>query len=88
MPKKLNAVGSYIFAGGFTLGVSKHFNVLAHLEDGAYGVSSARKNFPKLPIHTDPSTWPLKKLAGTADLVYGNPLCAAWSDLNGKASSQ
>ena len=28
----MKALGSYIFAGGFTLGVSKHFDVEAHFE--------------------------------------------------------
>ena len=29
----MKALGTYIFAGGFTLGVKKHFDVLAHFED-------------------------------------------------------
>ena len=73
-----NAVGCYIFAGGFTLGVSKHMNVLAHFEDGSYGVETFKANFPDVPVWKSPHTWPADKFKGV-DLLYGNPPCAAWS---------
>jgi DNA (cytosine-5)-methyltransferase 1 len=74
------AVGSYIYAGGFTLGVREYFNVLCHLEDGVYGVKTVRQNLPGLPVHTDLASWPLEELASSGvDLVYGNPPCAPWS---------
>lgn len=73
------AVGAYIFAGGFTSGVREAgFKILAHFEDGDYGVATAKLNFPGLPVHTDPARWPTAELAG-ADFVYSNPPCAAWS---------
>lgn len=72
------ALGCYIFAGGFTLGVKKHFDVLAHLEGDKYGVATSRKNFPDLPIYYGPEKWPLRDFHGV-DLIYGNPPCAAWS---------
>lgn len=73
------ALGAYIFAGGFTLGVSKHFKVLAHFEDGEFGVETSKANFPDLPIFTDPAQWPVDAYAGQVDFVYGNPPCAPWS---------
>lgn len=77
MPRP-TALGAYIFAGGFTVGVKRHFDVLAHLEgDGGYGASSVRLNYPKLPIFYGPDRWPLDELAArpTIDLIYGNPPC-------------
>lgn len=75
------AIGAYIFAGGFTLGVKKHFKVLCHLEESDYGVATACKNFPDLPIHIGLNNWPIEDLQGgpEVDFIYGNPPCAAWS---------
>jgi DNA (cytosine-5)-methyltransferase 1 len=76
----MKAIGAYIFAGGFTVGVSKHFDVACHLEETNYGVATARRNFPDLPIHYGPDKWPLDELKKHEwDFVYGNPPCAAWS---------
>ena len=73
------AVGVYIFAGGFTLGVrAAGFDVLCHLEDGAFGVETARTNFPTLPIYDRRDQWPVDELS-RVDLVYANPPCAPWS---------
>lgn len=78
--KKPVAVGAYIFAGGFTLGVSKHFNIACHLEESEYGVRTCQRNFPQLLICIGPETWPLEALSEyEIDFVYGNPPCAAWS---------
>lgn len=74
-----NALGVYIFAGGFTLGVREHFNVLAHLEDGDFGVPTSKKNLPDIPVFTNPATWPLDKFEGV-HFIYGNPPCAPWSN--------
>lgn len=74
------ALGVYIFAGGFTLGVKRAgFNVLAQLEDGRFGVETTRRNHPGLPVHTTLDSWPLEKFRGKVDFVYGNPPCAPWS---------
>jgi site-specific DNA-cytosine methylase len=74
------AVGAYIFAGGFTLGVRRHFNVLCHLEENDYGVATAKHNMPRLPIYVGPDTWPTDQLAvSDVRFIYGNPPCAAWS---------
>ena len=78
----MKAVGSYIFAGGFTLGVEKHFEVLAHLEgDGAYGADSAALNWPDLPIFHGPKNWPLHLYRDAVDFVYCNPPCAIFSSM-------
>lgn len=77
---KFTALGVYIFAGGFTVGVSKHFKVRAHLEDGMFGVATTKLNFPKLAVFPEIKSWPLKTLAGEKiDFVYSNPPCAPWS---------
>ena len=71
------ALGAYIFAGGFTVGVARVFNVLAHLEETNYGVATVNHNFPKLPVHYGVDRWPGEFPA--IDFLYGNPPCAAWS---------
>ena len=87
--RKLAAVGAYIYAGGFTVGVKQAgFDVLAHLEgaDG-YGTKVVERNFPNLPIYRGESEWEdfLDKLDRPIDMVYGNPPCAAWSNANPKS---
>lgn len=81
----MRALGAYIFAGGFTLGVRQHFDVLAHFEEGPYGVKTARLNFPELPIFVGPENWPLDdaKYYGV-DFLYGNSPCAPWSQASGR----
>ena len=74
-----NALGVYIFAGGFTLGMRKHFNVLAHFEDGPFGVATVKRNMPEIPIHTHLDSWPAAQYRGIVDVIYGNPPCAPWS---------
>ncbi len=79
--EKPKALGAYIFAGGFTVGVAKAgFDVQAHFEENKYGVATARHNFPQLPIFVGPENWPVadEKYHGLP-WVYGNPPCAAWS---------
>lgn len=77
--RRPTALGCYIFAGGFTLGVRKHFDVLAHFEEGPYGTATAQHNIPELRghVYTDPSSWPTGDYS--PDFVYGNPPCAPWS---------
>lgn len=77
--RELTAVGSYIFAGGFTLGVEKHFKILAHLEEGPYGVATFKLNRPKIPVYVGPETWPTSELHGRVNFVYCNPPCALFS---------
>jgi site-specific DNA-cytosine methylase len=76
MDRDLTAVGVNIFAGGFTLGVERHFKVLAHLEHDDYGVRTFRLNRPHVPVFYPPSRWPIDRLAGEVDFLYANPPCA------------
>jgi DNA (cytosine-5)-methyltransferase 1 len=73
------ALGAYIFAGGFTLGVREHFQVLAHFEEGPFGVPTVRHNMPDLPVFVGQENWPIQQTAGSVDWLYGNPPCAPWS---------
>ena len=45
----MKALGAYIFAGGFALGVEKHFDILAHFEmkPGVYK-KTFQANFPNV----------------------------------------
>lgn len=79
-------MGAYIFQGMFTEGVSKHFNVVAHLEHGPFGVATAKRNFPELEVYEDPESWPVADLKKqNIKLVFANPPCAPWSQANGKS---
>jgi len=69
--RRPTAVGAYIFAGGFTLGVREYFDVLCHLEDGPYGIATVRHNLPELPIYIEEPSWPLKDLIErNIDLIW------------------
>lgn len=72
------AVGVYIFAGGFTVGMAETFHIVGHLEEGPFGVSTFRANFPRVPVWSAHSRWPTERFEGV-DVVYGNPPCAPWS---------
>ena len=77
------ALAAYVFAGGFHVGMRRHFDVRVSLEAG-YGVPTARRNFPDMKFYHPESAWPLDDLEaeGPYDLIYGNPPCAAWSGNN------
>lgn len=82
MPKRFTAVGAYVFAGGFTVGVkaSSMFDVLCHLEESDYGVATFKRNNADVPVHYPQAQWPVDRLKKShVDFVYGNPPCAAWS---------
>jgi len=76
---QLTALAADVFAGGFSLGVQRYFRVLAHFEENSYGVATARRNFPKMPIHVGFDKWPLDEYRGKVNFVFANPPCAAWS---------
>lgn len=80
------ALGASVFAGGFTQGVKKHFDVLHVLEETSYGVETARANHPEIPVTVGRPNWEAildeyapATPADALDLIYGNPPCAAWS---------
>ena len=85
----MNAVAQYVYAGGFTMGMMKHFNVLAHLEDPkpfAAEVIDINRHVlgPDLEIVPEgPNGWPLESFADkNVRLLYANPPCAPFSGLN------
>ena len=80
------ALGAYVFAGGFTVGVAEHFRVLAHLEDGPFGADTARRNFPGLEVVEDRAAWKPERFRGRVDFVYCNPPCSPWSSARVKSS--
>ena len=51
----MKAIGSYIFAGGFTIGVKKHFDI------GAYNEQKLRFGRPRtiiaIAVRPRPPTW-------------------------------
>lgn len=86
MERKPTALGVFIYAGGFTLGVKNHFEVVAHLEDGPFGGATVKHNLPEIEINSSPARWyeTYEPLRGHVDLVHSNPPCAPWS-MAGKA---
>ena len=78
MTKQLTAIGSYIFAGGFTIGVEESFKVLAHMEGGPYGVKTFKLNRPEIPVYQLPTPWPWEQYKGV-NFIYANPPCSPFS---------
>lgn len=81
---KPKALGVYIFAGGFTQGLKKHCQVLAHLEDEPYaGTETSLLNHPNVPIYFrhGAHTWPDAEKFQGVDLIYANPPCAIVSPI-------
>lgn len=80
-----NAIGAHIYAGGFTVGVKQHFNVLAHLEHAAYGEEVVRMNYPEIPVYAGgPAAWKpflesLPRGKNRPRFIFANPPCAIWS---------
>jgi FkbM family methyltransferase len=82
-PDGPTALGVYIFAGGFALGVAQHFNILEHWEDDPKAwTATFQENFPNVPVRTR-LRWPFDAMRGLVDLVYANPPCAPWSAAGG-----
>ena len=75
----LTALGAYIFAGGFTLGVEKHFRVQAHFEGNNYGVPTFKRNRPWVPVYVGYERWPTQRFKHQINFVYCNPPCAPFS---------
>lgn len=81
---ELKAIGLNIYGGGFTLGVSEHFDVVGQWEECLAGRRTWDMNFDELfmerPLrHQD---WPLDRWRRKVQLVYANPPCAPWSSGN------
>jgi site-specific DNA-cytosine methylase len=78
----MKAVGVYIYAGGFAVGMKKAgFDIEAHLEDPEpYGKEIIRMNpayFGDMPIHAFPRWKDYKP-----DVLFANPPCAPFSNAN------
>lgn len=78
----LKAVGVYIYAGGFSVGMKRAgFDIEAHLEDPEpYGKEIIRMNpeyFGDMPIHAFPRWKDYKP-----DVLFANPPCAPFSNAN------
>jgi site-specific DNA-cytosine methylase len=78
----MKAIGVCIYAGGFSLGVKKHFEIAAHLEDPQpYGFNVINMNREK--YWGNISIWPYPNWkAINADLLFANPPCAPFSNAN------
>lgn len=75
----MRALGVHIFAGGFSLGVERHFRLAGHLERSSYGVRVWRHNRPNVQAVVDKTARWRPEAHGEVDFVYGNPPCAPWS---------
>jgi DNA (cytosine-5)-methyltransferase 1 len=76
----VNALGIHIFAGGFSIGVEQHFDLLGHLERSSYGVKSWKQFRPGCQVCVSKKAeWPTGQFDGQVDFLYANPPCAAWS---------
>lgn len=86
---KPTAIAMYVYAGGFAVGMGKHFDVLAHLEDPKpYGKCCIDLNpqyFANTEIIPQPS-WPALTPDDKIDLIFANPPCAPFSTMNPKAA--
>lgn len=79
----MKAIGVYIYAGGFSIGVKENFDVVAHFEDPEpYGKEiidlNREKYWGDMRIHPFPR-WPDYE---GIDLLYANPPCAPFSNAN------
>ncbi len=74
----MKAVGVYISAGGFSVGVDKYFDIAAHLTDGDFGHETLEHNFPETPIHYPKDSWPV---LDSIDFMYCAPPCAPFSPI-------
>lgn len=78
-----DAIGVDVFAGGLSVGVQRHFNVVAHYEHGAYGANVVRLNHPEIRLFQSASEWPrAPRFPGRRErvrFIFANPPCAPWS---------
>lgn len=72
---KYKAVGIHVFAGGFTLGVKRVFDVQCQLETHGFGLETAEQVMGVPTINRKDADWPRVD----AHFVYGNPRCTGFS---------
>lgn len=80
--QKLKALGINIYGGGFTLGVMRHFNVVAQWEEITLGKRTFDLNFPGFNRPLTRDAWDVDTWRGKVPFVYANPPCAPWSSAN------
>lgn len=76
---RLNALGINIYGGGFTMGVSDHFNVIGQWEEITLGRDTFTMNFPHIFRPLKREDWPVEDHIGQVPFIYANPPCVAWS---------
>lgn len=79
------AVGCHVFAGGFTAGVKRVFDVKCQLELHDLGHRTAREVFDTPVVHARPEEWPARR---AESLLYGNPRCTGFSVITAGYSSE
>jgi len=71
----MKAVGCHVFAGGFTMGVKRVFDVECQLESHGFGKETCEA-VAKVPFVNRPdANWPDVE----AQFLYGNPRCTGFS---------
>jgi len=73
----MKAIGVHVFAGGFTMGVQKVFDVQHQLEVHGFGLETAEQNCNISCINCDAKDWPHID----AEFAYGNPRCTGFSTI-------
>lgn len=71
------AVGIHVFAGGFSMGVKRVFDVQCQLERHGFGVETAEQVAGVPVVNHSEAVWP----DVDAELCYGNPRCTAFSTI-------
>lgn len=79
----MKALAIYVYAGSFSVGVKRHFDVIAHCEDEKpYGLEVIKANphyFGDMPV-VPFSKW--REVTEPVDFIFANPPCAPFSNNN------
>ena len=78
------AIGMHIYSGSFTLGMSEHYSIGAQLEEGPWGASTFKLNFPRVRHPMKLRDWHLSREYNRTEVMYANPPCAPWSGIGGR----
>ncbi|KKL64114.1 hypothetical protein LCGC14_2168310, partial [marine sediment metagenome] len=76
------ALGLHIYSGAFTLGMSRHFEIVGQWEEGDWGAATFELNFPRVPHPLTLEDWPTRDARPT--VMFANPPCAPWSAAGGQ----
>ena len=75
MRTEVEAVGCHVFAGAFTAGMKKVYDVAAQLETHGFALDTARDVVGVHVQNSDPKDWPQLK----GKVLFGNPRCSGFS---------